>query len=690
MSTPLTPLNIPSRLAKTPKTKPRYGVTVQLNSGEQMTVADPRATRAMVALMDMNALHGGAASHFGGPSAFAELMSAAHGLMFEIATKQKREWFEAFNFVNDAGHCENELYALKANYGFADLTIDSLKKFRSIESPLTGHGEAHLFPQGVLISNGPLGSSLPQAQGLAIGDALANRKRVTLCALSDGAAMEGEAKEALAAIPGLAKRGKVAPFVLFISDNRTKLSGRIEQDSFSMEPTFQSLEKLGWKVMRLEDGNQLQACVSTLEEAIQQVQLDPSAPVVIHARTVKGKGNKKAEASASGAHGFPLKKAEEMPAFLQEIYEGSANGVPADFTAWAAELADYELKKAAAAPKPVGELAAGSALLKAQPSEKIQIGVAAALMNCRKKGLPVVSVSADLQGSTGVADFQKAFPDSTLDVGVAESNMISTAAGLSISGYIPIVDTFAQFGVTKGALPLTMASLSHGPVIGIFSHTGFQDAADGASHQALSFFAQVGSIPHVELYSLSTSGEAEALLTEAVESFAADRAAGKIPPTRLFFLGRENFPRTIGSAKYKLGRDQILLDTTTNSSKNSVTIVAQGSLVPEALKAADLLAAQGMGAIIIHGSAVNHPDIETVKNALTKTAGRLVTVEEHRVVGGMGSMLVQELVQAGVVLKAHTLGVGNEFGQSAYSALELYKKHGLDSTAIAKAATALV
>jgi transketolase len=689
MTNTLTPLSIPSRLAPTPKSKPRYGVTVQLNSGEQMIVADPRATRAMVALMDMNALHGGAASHFGGPSAFAELMSAAHGLMFEMSSKQGKPWYETFNFVNDAGHCENGLYALKANYGFADLTVESLKKFRSIESPLTGHGEAHLFPQGVLISNGPLGSSLPQAQGLAVADALAGRKRITLCALSDGAAMEGEAKEALAAIPGLAKRGKAAPFVLFISDNRTKLSGRIEQDAFSMEPTFQSLEKLGWKVMRLEDGNQLQACVSTLEEAIQQAQIDPSQPVAIHARTIKGKGHKKSEASATGAHGFPLKKAEEMPAFLAEIYEGVASGVPQEFMTWAKELSDYETAKQSATPaKTAGDTGAGAALLKATPSEKIQVGVAAAMIAARKKGLPVVSVSADLQGSTGVADFQKAFPDSSLDVGVAESNMISVAAGLSINGYIPFVDTFAQFGVTKGALPLTMASLSHGPVIGVFSHTGFQDAADGASHQALSFFAQVGSIPHVELYSLSTSSEAEALITEAIESFAADRAAGRTPPTRLFFLGRENFPRSIGSAKAKLGKSPVLLDTF-GDTKSSVTIVAQGSLVPEALKAADLLKAKGMGAIVIHGASVNHPDLDTVKAALTKTGGKLVTVEEHRVIGGMGSMLVRELVQAGVALKATTLGVGNEFGQSAYSALELYKKHGLDAHAIVKAAQTL-
>jgi transketolase len=689
VSNALVPLAVPSRLAPTPKSRPRYGVTVQLNSGEPLVVADPRATRAMVALMDMNALHGGAASHFGGPAAFAELMSAAHGLMFQRSQKNKVEWFEAFNFVNDAGHTENGLYALKANYGFADLGLEALKKFRSVDSMLTGHGEAHLFPQGVLVSNGPLGSGIPQAQGLAIADALSGKKRITMCALSDGGAMEGEAKEALAAIPGLAKRGKVAPFVLLISDNRTKLSGRIETDSFSMEPTFQALEKLGWRVLRIEDGNHLQACVSTLEEAITQVSLDPTVPVAIHARTIKGKGNKKAEASTTGAHGFPLKKAEEMPDFLTEIYGGGA--VPPEFMSWAEELKTWEEKKAAT-PKPESTvLAPGATLLKQSPSEKIQAGVAAALNKTRDKGLPVVSVSADLQGSTGVAEFQKAHPESTVDVGVAEANMISTAIGLSLSGYIPVVDTFAQFGVTKGALPILMASLSQGPVIGIFSHTGFQDAADGASHQALSFYAQVASIPHVELYSLSTSSEAEALITAAIEGFASDRRGGKVPPTRLFFLGRENFPRrlTPESDVYALGKNQVVFDTSKEFAK-SVTLVASGSLVPEAIKASDILRDKGVGAVVIHASAVNHPDLQTIEAALAKTDGRLVTVEEHRLVAGMGSMLTHALAMKGTAFKLKSLGVGDHFGQSAYSALDLYKKHGLDAKAIAQAAHALL
>lgn len=673
------PIEVRSRLAPTPKNPPRYASQVQLESGESLKVADPKATRAMVALMDMNALHGGAASHYGGPAAFAELMSATHGLMFHQSSKKGQQWHEAFHFVNDAGHCENGIYALKANYGFADLNIQSLKGFRSVQSPLTGHGEAHLFPEGVLVSNGPLGSGLPQAQGLALADALTQKKRVTICAISDGGAMEGEAKEAFAAIPGLAKRGKMAPFVCIISDNRTKLSGRIEDDAFTMEPSFQSLEKLGWRVMRLEDGHNLQACTSTIEEAIKTVTTDPTVPVVIHARTQKGRGSAKAVASATGAHGFPLKKADELAAFLTEIYDGQP--VPQEFTAWADELVTYEKKKAeAAAAKPAGAK---------EPKEKIQVGVASALINARKKGHPVFSVSADLQGSTGVAGFQKEFGQAMADVGVAESNMISTAIGLSLAGYVPVVDTFAQFGVTKGALPLTMANLSLGPVIGIFSHTGFQDAADGASHQALSFYAQVSSIPHTEVYSLSCSAEADALVSQAVESFVNDRKAGKVPPTRIFFLGREDFPKTYKEGQtYKLGEASVLRDDATSA--KSVTIVAGGSLVGEALKAADALKAQGIGAVVIHNSSVNHPDLKTIGAALKKTGGRLVTVEEHRLVGGMGAMLTHALALANETMKVKSLGIGDHFGQSAYTALDLYKKHGLDSTAIAKAATELL
>ena len=667
------PLEVKSRLADTPQRDPQFSTPVKLASGETVAVADPKATRAMVALMDMNAVMGGAACHWGGPSAWAELMSATHGLMFHEARKSKQPWFEMFSFVNDAGHCENGLYALKANYGFDGMKIDDLKKFRSIESRLTGHGESHLFPEGVLLSNGPLGSAVPQSQGLAFADALAGKKRVTITAVSDGACMEGEAREAFAAIPGLAAHGKMGPYVLIISDNNTGLTGRIDKMSYSMNPTFASLADQGWKVINLQDGHDLQKVTTTLESALQMALENPRQPIAVHARTIKGFSVKKTAESSSGGHGFPLKAPSELKAFLTEIYNGAE--VPQQFLDWAGELeAQAAAKKSGGEQKP------------AIPEIKVQVGVSKALIKKRQEGLPIISISADLPGSTGVADFQKAFPQCTQDIGVAESNMVSMAAGASKLGYIPVVDTFAQFGVTKGALPLTMASLSQAPVIAIFSHVGFQDAADGASHQALCYFSMASAIPHVKVYALSCSDEAEALVSQAVDEFAGARKAGKVPDSYVFFLGRENFPATYGVKSYGLNQAQVIRD----SAKPAVVIAAAGAMVGQALQAANQLAAAGVECAVINPSIINHPDVKTFKKYLDLAGGRMVTVEDHQLIGGMGAILSHALQMEGVSLRLRSLGVKGEFGQSAYNAIELYRKHGLDSSAIVTAVRSLL
>src|SRR5216110_3863786 len=306
---PLTPLNIRTRLAPAPRRAPKYSVKVKSGAGQEVILADPRATRALLALMDVHAVNGGAACHWGGPAAFAEMMSAIHGILF---TPQPRPWHEAFNFVNDAGHTENGIYALRANYGFDGMSFEDLKAFRSIQSKLTGHGESHLNPQGVLLSNGPLGSALPQSQGLAIADKVAKRDRITICTVSDGAAMEGEAKEAFAAVPGLAAEDRVNPFVLVLSDNDTKLSGRITKDSFSMQRSFQAMGALGWNVITVPNGHDLQAVYLSVEKGIEQAKANPNFPVCLWVKTIKGYGIKATEESSSGGHGFPLSNGEKI------------------------------------------------------------------------------------------------------------------------------------------------------------------------------------------------------------------------------------------------------------------------------------------------------------------------------------------------------------------------------------------
>ena len=654
-------LTLKNKLASTPKQSPKYALKVKDAAGLEITVADPRATRALVALMNQHATIGGAACHWGGPAAFAEIMSVTHAIMFK---DQSTHWSDSYNFVNDAGHTENGIYALRANYGFDNLTFNDLRKFRSIESKLTGHGEAHLNPEGVFISNGPLGSGVPQAQGLAMGDKIVGNKRVTLCTLSDGGAMEGEAKESFAAIPGLAAKNKMNPFVLMISDNNTKLGGRIDEDSFSMEPTFNSLETLGWKLIRVAEGHDLQKVYTTIESAIASAVKDPTKPVAIIFKTQKGFGVKSTVDSASGGHGYPLSAYDDkFVGFVKEIYNGEA---PQEFVDWAEEV-----MKQKPAPK---EASAGA------KTEKVQDGFARAVIKAAKEGFPVFSVSSDLQSSTGIKAFHKEFPDRYIDIGIAESNMVSAAVGLSKTGLIPIVDTFAQFGITKGNLPIIMAGLSEGPVIALFSHTGFQDAADGASHQATTYFAALSSIPHVNVVNCSSSSEAESLMYEAITTFAKDRTAGKTPNSTIFFLGRENHPVSyVDGIKYTWNKANILTEG------SDVTIVAAGPMVGKALAAEKLLKDSGIKATVINHSHINHVDVETLKTALSKTKGKLITIEDHQVLGGMGSMIVHALKVNDVDFKVKTLGIGGEFGQSAYKADQLYARFDLSAEGIVKA-----
>src|SRR5688572_25377526 len=524
---PLAPLKLQTKLASTPTT-PRYSVTVKNGKGEEVQLADARATRALVALMNVHAVNGGAACHWGGPAAFAEIMAAIHGIMFATTGRQ---WHEAFNFVNDAGHTENGIYALRANYGFDKLTFEDLKGFRGIKSKLTGHGESHLNPEGVLLSNGPLGSALPQAQGLAIADKVAKRDRVTICTVSDGASMEGEAKEAFAAIPGLAAKDRVNPFVLVLSDNDTKLSGRITKDSYSMQRTFQAMGVLGWNVITVPNGHDLQAVYLSIEKAIEQAKANPNYPVCVWVKTIKGYGVKSTEENPAGGHGFPLSNGEKIVEFVNEIYGGET---PEEFANWARALrTDWEQKEAAKKAK--GTTATVGGVKK----DKVQSGLAKAAIRAAQAGLPVYSISSDVQGSTGISPFHKAFPDRYVEVGVAEANMVSTGAGFARAGFIPIVDTFGQFGVTKGNLPLTMAALSQAGVIAIFSHVGFQDAADGASHQATAYFAAVSAIPHTHVIAPSCASEADALMYEAIKRYADSKQAGRDPDNYIYFVGRE-------------------------------------------------------------------------------------------------------------------------------------------------------
>ena len=653
-----------------PAKKLKFSIPLKDKQGRDFDLADPKATRALLACMNMSASLGGAASHWGGPSAFAEIMSSLYALVFDKAEKAGKNWDELFHLINDAGHCENGLYALKANYGVLDLDLKDLKGFRSLKSPLTGHGEVHVFPKALSLSNGPLGSTVAQAQGLAMADRLCNRERVTVLTMSDGACMEGESQEALHAVPGLAERKKINPFILMISYNNTKLTGRIDEDSFSLQPLLESLSVLGWESSFIEQGNDLETVFHAIQPALASAFQNPVKPQALIFKTCKGFGVKKTEEDKSGGHGFPLKKGEELLPFVEEIYKGEK--IPSEILKWIEELSSQEKNSSPSF----------SSYFPNQKFEKAQAGVSKALIEKKEEGKPLVSISSDLFGSTGLAPFRKKFPEVSFDMGVAEANMISAAVGFSKQGFIPVVDTFSQFAVTKGSLPLIMSALSQAPLIGIFSHAGFQDSADGASHQALSYFAQTCSIPYTKVYALSCSEEAYHLISLAVDEFQSVRESGNIPHSQLFFLGRETFPPQFKQeAGYSLSQAQVVLDY--SNLESPVLVVTCGALLLEAYLAVEKLKEQGRGAILINSSCVSHPDRQTLSKYLECCEGRILIAEDHQEKGGLGSQVLLALKDKPPTEIKH-LAVRGEIGRSAYTARELYKKFQLDYESLCK------
>ncbi|MBU6400470.1 MAG: transketolase, partial [Verrucomicrobia bacterium] len=332
--------------------------------------------------------------------------------------------------------------------------------------------------------------------------------------------------------------------------------------------------------------------------------------------------------------------------------------------------------KAAATPAPAAP---------AVKKDKIQSGLAKGAVKAAQDGYPVYSISADVQGSTGISLFQKSFPDRFVEVGVAEANMISTGAGFAKAGFIPIVDTFGQFGVTKGNLPLTMAALSQAPVIALFSHVGFQDAADGASHQATTYFAATSAIPHTVVIACSCSDEAEALMYQAIKRHTEARQRGQDGESVIFFVGRENYPlHWLENARYAWGQAQVL------SQGTDVALIACGPLVGRTLEAGEKLSEKGIRAAVINNPFINRVDLATIGAAVQACGGRVVTIEDHQVVGGMGAQVSHALSQAGIAHRMRSLGIQGEFGQSAYVAEHLYEKHGLTATKLVEAAEGLL
>ena len=278
----------------------------------------------------------------------------------------------------------------------------------------------------------------------------------------------------------------------------------------------------------------------------------------------------------------------------------------------------------------------------------------------------LVVLDADLAAATKTGIFKKAYPDRHIDCGIAESNMVGIAAGLATAGKIPFVSSFAMFAAGR-AFEQVRNSVGY-PKLNVkigATHAGISVGEDGATHQCCEDLALMRTIPGMVVMNPSDDVEAKAAVKAALDHQG---------PVYIRF-GRLAVPVINDRPDYKfeIGKGVVLREG------KDVTLVATGLEVGETLEAAEKLAADGIDAKVINIHTIKPLDEELIVSSAKET-GKVVTVEEHSVIGGLGSAVCDCLAEKAPtqVLK---IGVNDTFGESG-PAVELIKKYGLDAEGI--------
>jgi len=286
----------------------------------------------------------------------------------------------------------------------------------------------------------------------------------------------------------------------------------------------------------------------------------------------------------------------------------------------------------------------------------------------------LVVLDADVSSSTKSSYFAKAFPNRFFNVGVAESNMVDIAGGLATAGLRPVVNAFAIFLSLKATDQIrNVLAYNRLPVVLVGAYGGLSDSFDGASHQSLEDIAIMRSIPGLEVIIPADSSEALRALEYALEQDC---------PVYIR-LNRNQIPDLEARSD-----DEPLTRIRALRSGCDVTIAASGICVSIALKAAEILADYGISAEVLDVASIKPLDISTLSASVART-GRLVTAEEHSIMGGLGSACVEALAEKDISFCLRHIGVRDCYTESGPYEI-LLAKYGISAEEIARQASALM
>ncbi|MFC4402504.1 transketolase family protein [Gracilibacillus xinjiangensis] len=300
-------------------------------------------------------------------------------------------------------------------------------------------------------------------------------------------------------------------------------------------------------------------------------------------------------------------------------------------------------------------------------------GFGRAMVELGTENEKVVALCADLAESVKVHYFAQKYPERYFQIGIAEQDMIGTAAGLALSGYIPFATTYAVFAAQRANEQIRLAVCYNNSNVKIaVSHAGLTTGEDGATHQALEDIASMRVMPNMTVL----------VPADAWEAYEATKAAAAYEGPVYLRLGRTPVPElTKGVGEFKIGKARKMKEG------KDITLIATGIMVERAMQAREILSESGVDAEVINMHTIKPIDERAILESVKKT-GCVVTAEEHSIIGGLGSA-VSEVISEYFPVPLIRIGTKDTFGESGPPE-ELLNKYGLTTEKIVEAAQRVI
>lgn len=556
-------------------------------------------------------------------------------------------------YFSSKGHDTPALYALLIALGKLDVgLLHRLRRFPG----LPGHPDVATTPF-IATNTGSLGMGISKAYGMARARRFAGRGGRIVLMTGDGELQEGQIWESLQP----ASNEGLSEIVAVVDHNKLQSDAAVSavSDLGAIEDKFRAF---GWEVRRA-DGHDFRA----IRDAFAYFATVDDRPKVLIADTIKGKGVSFMEGLACG----------------DQTYRFHA-GAPSidDYTAAVTEMTariDRRLARIGHGPLALAAAALPTRVVPEKP-ERLVLAYGDELLQIARARSEIVVLDADLLSDCGIEAFREALPERFIECGIAEQHMVSAAGGLALQGMLPIVHSFACFLSTRANEQIYNNATERSKIIYTATLAGLLPGGPGHSHQSVRDVSAVGSVPGLTALEPCSEREARLAIRWAVEENPAST-----------YLRFENVPLDLpytlpASYALRVGRGVTLRDAAAGHA--DVALIGYGPvLMANAWRAANELAAAGIGAAVINLPWLNRIDDEWVASTLGRFPV-VVTLDNHYVALGQGVMVGAALARTGVRTEFRSLGV-TDIPVSGNNA-EVLAHHGLDGPSIARFVTTCI